>query len=111
MAADRAYFVGEAQAHPPPRQIHLMDTLVSQIAIAVVPKPVPVVVEAIFRKCVLRRRSSPQIVVNALRNWPHGRLPDGVPPLIAESTAHIRIPDHALPQLLHRLANGYCGAA
>src|SRR5580658_7728471 len=65
MAADRAYFVGKTQAHPPSCHVYLVNTLVSKIAIAVVPEPVPVVVEAIFCKSMHRRRSGPQIVVNA----------------------------------------------
>ena len=111
MAADRAYFVGKAQAHAPSSHVHLVNTLVANIAIAVVPEPMPVVVEAIFRKCVLGRRSGPQIVVNALRNGLHGCLPNGVSPLIAEPSTHIRLPDHAVPHLLHRLADCGCGTA
>src|SRR5579863_6035052 len=60
MPTDRAHLVGKAQAHPPSSQVHLVNTLVSEIAIAVVPEPVPVVVEPIFRKLVLRRRPGPQ---------------------------------------------------
>src|ERR1700691_3482415 len=102
MAADSAYFVRKAQAHPPSSQVYLVNTLVSKIAIAVVPEPVPVVVEPIFRKCVLRRRSGPQIVVNVLRNRLHGRRPNRVSPLIAEPSTHIRLPDNSVPHLLHR---------
>ncbi len=111
MAADRAYLVGKAQTHPPSSQVDLVNTLVSKIAIAVVPEPVPVVVEAIFCKFVLRRRSGPQIVVNALRTGLYGRLPNRVSPLIAKAPTHIGLPYHALPYFLHRLADCRCGAA
>src|ERR1700689_2487086 len=95
MAADSAYFVGKAQAHPPSSRVYLVNTLVSKIAIAVVPEPVPVVVEPIFRKCVLGSRSGPQIVVNVLRNRRDRRLPDRVSPLVAEPSSHIRLPDNS----------------
>src|SRR5580704_2785205 len=111
MAADGAYFVGKAQAHPPSSRVYLVNTLVSKIAIAVVPEPVPVVVEPIFRKCVLGRRSGPQIVVDVLRHGLHRCRPDGVSPLIAEPSTHIRLADNAFPHLLHRLADCGCGAA
>src|ERR1700722_14760002 len=90
MAADRANFVGKAHAHPPSSKVYLVNTLVSKVAIAVGPEPMPVVVELIFRKWVLRRRSGPQIVINAWRNRLHGRRPNRVPPLIAEASTHIR---------------------
>src|ERR1700679_4379483 len=111
MAADSAYFVGKAQAHSPSSRVYLVNTLVSKIAIAVVPEPVPVVVKPVFRKCVLRRRSGPQIVVNALRDRLHGRLPNRVSPLITEPSSHIGLADDSLPQLLHRFADSGCGAA
>src|ERR1700677_5403919 len=96
MGADSAYFVRKAHAHPPSSQVYLVNTLVPKIAIAVVPEPVPVVVEPIFRKCVLRRRSGPQIIVNVLRHRLHRRCPDGVSPLIAEPSTHIRLADNEI---------------
>src|SRR5580704_5122966 len=111
MAADRAYFVRKAQTHSPSSHVYLVNTLVSKIAIAVVPEPMPVIVEPVFRKCVLRRRSGPQIVVNVLRNRLHGRLSNGVSPLIAEPSTHIGFPDNAVPHFLHRLADCGCGTA
>src|SRR5271168_3335546 len=111
MAADGAYFVGKADTHAPASHIYLVNTLVSKIAIAVIPEPVPVVMEAIFCKCVLRRRPGPQIVVNALRDGLHGRLANRVSPLVAKASTHIGLPDYAIPYFLHRLADCGCGAA
>src|ERR1700733_14925485 len=109
MSADRAYFVRKAQAHPPARQVYLVSTLVSQITIAVVPEPVPVVVEPIFCEGVLRRRSGPQIVVNALRNRLHRFRPNRVTPLVAEPSSHIHVPDNSTLHLLHSFADCGCG--
>jgi hypothetical protein len=61
MAADSAYFVRKAHARAPSSQVYLVNTLVSKIAIAVVPERVPVVVEPIFRKCMLWGGSGPQL--------------------------------------------------
>src|SRR5690554_3924006 len=48
MAADRTYFGGKRNAQAPPGNIHFMDTLITHIPIAVIPVPVPVVMESIF---------------------------------------------------------------
>ena len=44
---------GIADAQTPARYVELVDTLVAQVAVAVIPEPVPVVVKAILGEVVL----------------------------------------------------------
>ncbi len=41
-------FIGILHAQAPARDVHLVDALVAQVAVAGVPEPVPVVVEAVL---------------------------------------------------------------
>src|SRR5262249_29037586 len=56
-----------------PGEVEPMDAVVAQLARAVVPKPVPVVMEAVWIEGVFRRGPEPEIVVHA-----GGRLPIGL---------------------------------
>src|ERR1700744_4748845 len=111
MAADRDYFVGKAQTHSPASKVYLVNALVSYVAVAVVPGPVPVVVEAIFCEGHLGRGSGPQVVVDALRNGLPRLLPNRVAPLIAKASSHLSFADHSVSPFLDRLADCGCGAA
>ena len=51
-------------AEKPPGDVHLMDSLVAEIAVAVIPEPMPVVVKALSLNRGHRRRAAPQIVIN-----------------------------------------------
>ena len=48
VAAHRGNFVGIADAQSPARDIHFMDALVADVAVAVRPVPMPVVMEPVF---------------------------------------------------------------
>ena len=62
--------VGILHAEAPARDVDFVDALVAEVAVAVVPEPVPVVVEAILGELASSARAEPQIVVDA---GGHGR--------------------------------------
>src|ERR1700729_4334997 len=64
VAADGADFGGIFYTQPPASHIDLVNALVAQVAIAVVPEPVPVIVKTILGEGVLRRWTEPQIIVH-----------------------------------------------
>src|SRR5579871_2667692 len=104
MAAHGADLRGVLHAQTPPRDVHLMDSLVSEVSVAVIPEPVPVIVKTVTRELMLRRGTKPQIVVHACGHGLDGLSADGVAPLKAQPARHVNIADYALAQLLHRLA-------
>ena len=104
VAADGADFGGILHAQSPAGHVHLVNALVADVAVAVVPEPMPVVVKAVRRECVLRRRSQPQIVVHAGGHRLHRLAADGVAPFVAQAAGHVDIADQAFAQLLDYLA-------
>src|SRR5207253_3505080 len=87
--ADRRDLIGKAQTQSPSRDVHLVNALVPQIAVAIGPEPMPVVVEMITSKGPDRRRPSPEIVINPGgygRSW---RVADAVSPLKAQATGQV----------------------
>ncbi len=100
MPADGADFGGILHAQAPARHIDLVNALVAQVAVAVVPEPVPVVVKTILREGVLRRRAQPQVVVHARRHRLFRLAADGVAPLVAHAAGHVDIADESVAQLL-----------
>src|SRR4051812_9976278 len=97
-------------AQSPARDIQLVDSLVSEIAVAVIPKPVPVVVKAILGEVVFRRGSEPLVIMNTRGYRLRRRAPDGVAPLIAKAARVIDVTDQPVVHLLNCVANGYTGA-
>ena len=83
VAADGGRLHGILHAQSPARHVHLVDALVAQVAVAVIPEPVPVVVEAVHGELALGRRTGPQVVVHPGRNLRNRRAADGVAPLEA----------------------------
>ncbi len=88
-----------------------MDALVADVAIAVGPVPVPVVVEAVPGEGALRRRTEPQIVVHAGGRGSVGLAADGVAPFEAERARHVDVADGARFQFLCGVAKRQGGAA
>ena len=84
--------------------VDFVDALVAEVAVAGVPEPVPVVVEAVLREGPLRGGAQPEIVVHAGRHGLLGCAPDGVAPLVAEPAGHVDLSELAAPHPLHRLA-------
>src|SRR5882762_11303567 len=105
MPAHGRHLDGVLDAEPPARNVHLMDSLVAGITIAVVPKPVPVVMEAVARELMLGCGAGPKIVVHALRHWLDRCVTDGVAPVEAQSTRQVHITNNAFAQLLNPLAH------
>ena len=88
-----------------------MHALVSYIAVAGVPKPVPVVGEAVLAVGTHRGRTEEDIPIQAGRNWLFGRVADRLPASEAESARHVERSDRALAEHGHRLALVPDGAA
>ena len=65
MATDRTHFAGKPQPHAPAGDVHLMHTLIAKVAVAVVPVPMPVVVEPVLRELAEWGWTRPAVVVNA----------------------------------------------
>ena len=87
----------------PAALVDLVNPLVADVAVARVPEPVPVVVEAILGERAHRRRAGPEVVVDAGRHRLDRRLADGVAPLVAEPARHVDLAELAFAHLLHGL--------
>src|SRR5262249_21436282 len=73
-----------------------MNTLVAEIAVAVVPNPVPVVMEAPPHKRLFGCGAAPQIVVHARRNRLRlADLADTAAWLVAQSARHVELAEFA----------------
>src|SRR6185437_12426913 len=83
VAADGADLLRILYAQAPASDIELMDALVAEIAVAVVPKPVEVVMKAIAGKGMLGRGAQPEIVMDAGGNRFDWRMADCVAPFEA----------------------------
>src|SRR5215472_11439142 len=95
--ADRADLCRILHAEQPPRRIDLVHTLVAEVAVAVIPEPVKIVMESISRKVSPWRRAEPEIVVHSGGDRLDGRPADRVPPLVAKSTRQVHVTDYTLP--------------
>src|SRR6185437_12970808 len=74
VAANGADLLRILHAQTPAGDIELMNTLVPEVAIAVVPKPAEVVMKAVPGEGMLRRWTQPEIVVHSRRNRLHRRM-------------------------------------
>ena len=70
LAADGADLGRVRHAEAPSGDVDFVDALVAEIAVAGVPEPVPVVMEAVLGEVALRRRPGPEVVVDARRAPP-----------------------------------------
>src|SRR5207245_2668655 len=104
-------------AQEPPGNVHLMNALVAQIAAAIVPKPVPVVMNRAILGAVApwrdqRRRPAPQIVVDVIRDrlradaFPYAR-----PALVTEAECDVYFPEIARADPFNRLFDAIAGTA
>src|SRR5262249_9361021 len=110
-AADRAHLGRQFHAQAPTRDIDFMDALVAEVAVAVSPVPVPVVVETILLERHLLRRALPQVVIDVSGRIADRLLPDRVPPLVAEAARKIHLADQTFPHLRDTVAQCLAGAA
>src|SRR5881628_1951961 len=72
----------------------LQHRLIADFAIARIPNPMPVVVKTILSEWLQRRRSSPQVVVNAGGRCLLGGMTNSAPPLVTQRARQINITDH-----------------
>jgi len=107
VAADGAHFARVLHAQAPTRNVQLVDALIAQIAVAVIPEPVPVVMEAVPCEGVLRRRAQPEVIVHARGHGFHRRSADRIAPLEAQASCHVDVADQALANLPHPLLQRY----
>ena len=91
--------------HPPARDVHLVRSLVPQVGAAVIPEPVPGVMEAVFVERTIRSRSQPQIVIHTGGNRAVGLSPDAVPRFEAQAFGHVDVADAPFVEKLHRGSN------
>src|SRR5262249_40165878 len=93
-------------AQAPAGDIHLMNALVAQIAVAVIPHPVPIVMEAEAMEGRARGRTAPQVVIDRVGNGPFTAGPaDAGTAFVAQCPGHLYFPQPARAQKLDRLLN------
>ena len=90
-------------AHAPARDTHFVYPLVADVAVACVPEPVPVVLEAELVEGAHRGRSQEKIPVHARRRRFVGGVADGNAALEAQAFGHVDLADGTVPQCLHAL--------
>ena len=76
-------FNRKINAQAPSRHVDLMRSLIAHVAVAVIPEPVPVVMEAVAREFVFGSGPGPEVVVEAGRDRLHRSVADRVPPVEA----------------------------
>src|SRR5437762_6869314 len=64
VSANGRDLVGKPHAQAPTSNVHLVSTLIPQIAVSIRPEPVPVVVKAIAGKECRRSGTGPEIVID-----------------------------------------------
>ena len=77
-------------AQSPSGDVHLVDALVAQIAVAGDELPVPIVMELGAHQGLQRRRTAPQIIVDVIGHLGRRRyIPNALARLVAKSTGHL----------------------
>src|SRR5262249_49287023 len=92
--------------------VHLMDALVAQVAVAVVPGPVPVVVQVLAQERLERGRAAPQVVIDRLGHRLLAvDLADAGAELVAQAAGQLDLSQLAGVQVRDGLAHALAGAA
>src|SRR5262249_41257111 len=112
-AADAEHALGQlVLAEAPAGLIHLVDTLVAEIAVAVVPGPVPIVVQVLAAERLLRSGAAPEIVIDRLGQLLlAGNFADRGPQLVAEAASQADLAELSGLHVGDRLAHALVGAA
>src|SRR5713226_866421 len=101
------------QSQTPAHDVELVNTLVADLAIAVVPQNVPTGAArlrvSLLRIGDLRRRAEPGVPVQPRRYGIDCYLSRTGPRLVGETSRHIDPPDHALLQLGHSFHDVWAG--
>ena len=98
-------------ANQPAGRVERMHAGVAEIAGAVLPEEVPVVMEVILVEWSQRRRSQPQVVVHPGRRRAVGDHADRIAAAIDDRLACVNLPESAIPQELDGLAEQRPAAA
>src|SRR5690606_17697073 len=109
VAHDAVAQVAHAQA--PAGHIHLVDALVTQVAVAEVPLPVPIVVQLLARQRLFGSRAAPQIVVHRLGNGIVVPRTDRAAGLVPQPASQLHLADLAGADVLDGLNRGRHRAA
>src|SRR6185369_2566902 len=109
MRADGGDLGGEIDAEARAGDVDLMDGLVADVAVASVPDPVPVIVEAVLGEGLHGSGAGPEVVVDAGGNGLLGSVADGRAPFVAEAARHVYVADGAVSEVLHGLHHGGVG--
>ena len=102
--------VGKPTPKSPTRDIDFMDGLVADFAVAGVPDPMPVVVEAIAREGFHGSGTGPEFVIDAGGNGFLRSVADRRAPLVAERASHVDIADGAVAQMMNGFEHAGIGA-
>src|ERR1039458_9185002 len=95
--------MGKLYAKPPPGQIDLMNSLITQVTIAGIPNPMPVIMKAVTSKRFQGSGPRPQIIMDTGGNRLGLGNADGVAPLKAEAARQVNLANDPFAKLLHSL--------
>src|SRR5262249_47337913 len=98
-------------AQSPAGEVHLMDALIAEVAVAVIPLPVPVVMELRAGQGVHRRRPAPDVVVDVFRNGVGSARSDRRAALVAQAAGQLHFADSAGMDEIHQFARADARAA
>src|SRR5262249_44176846 len=112
-AADADHRFGQSVlAQAPAGLVHLVDALVAQVAVAVVPDPVPVVVQVLAHERLVGGGPAPEVVVHGLGDGLSGLdLADAAAELVADAAGQLDLAELAGVEEGHGLAHARAGAA
>ena len=94
----------------PHAEIGFVDALVAHIAIAIVPMPVPVVVNKVFAERTHWCRPAPEVVVQSRRNWRDALVANVWPSAVHQSARHVYPTNQSFFEVFHRFADGHRAA-
>src|SRR5207248_8192146 len=72
----------------PAGDVHLVNALVADVAVAEIPEPVPVVVDEVGVEVLLRRGPGPDVEIDLLRRLRHRPDADALARLVAQGPRH-----------------------
>ena len=96
-------FGGQLLAHAPAEDVHHVDAVVAQLAVAEIPEPVPVVVDQVLVIRLHGRGSNPEVPIQPCRRLLRLLETDRVPAAGKEEVGLIHIGDLAVVNQLDRV--------
>ena len=98
------------QVERPTHHVELVNALVAELAVAVVPLPMPLVVQAQIAERAVGSGAFPQVVMDARGNRPFLVRADAVAPFVGEAAGQVNLADQPLLELLNALDDFRAGA-